>query len=149
MVCPTSTFRFNNPIGEESRDIAPEASKILERDKYVDDLIHSCSSTQNVYLRIVELEKILNASSFKIKEWQCSSAQFKAQMNTRKNSTIRSPPDQVTSVTVSKEDAAPKDVPIKYDEELPTASKVSLDREGSAQNIRRFLESWFRVPESS
>ena len=70
MVCPTSTFWFNNPIGEESRDTTTEASKILEQDKYVDDLIHSCSSTQNAYLRIVELEKILNASGFKIKEWQ-------------------------------------------------------------------------------
>ena len=122
MVCPTSTFWFNNPIGEESRDTAAESSKILERYKYVDDRIHSCSSTQDAYLRIVELEKILNASGFKIKEWQCSSAQFKAQMNTRKNSTITSPPDQVTSVTVSKEDGAPKNVPTKYDEELPTAS---------------------------
>ena len=119
-------------IAEECRDTAPQASTILERDRYVDDLIHSCSSTQDAYLRIVELENVLNASSFKIKEWQCSSAQLKAQLNARKNPTITCPSDQVTSevITASKEDSALKNVPLQCNEELPTASEVTLDREG-------------------
>ena len=78
-------------IAEENRDTEAEASKILEPDTYVDDLIHSCSSAQDASLRNVELEKILNASGFKIKEWQCYSAKLKAQVNARKNFAITSP----------------------------------------------------------
>ena len=124
-------------IVEECRDIAPKASKILERDRYVDDLIHSCSSTQDAYLRIVELENVLNASGFKIKEWQCSSAQLKAQLNARKNPTITCPSDQVASevITASKEDSALKNVPLQCNEELPTASEVTLDREGGVKTL--------------
>ena len=55
-------------IAEESRDTEPVANKILEPNKYVDDLTHSCLRTQDAYLRVVELEKIPNASDFKIKE---------------------------------------------------------------------------------
>ena len=51
-------------------------------------------------------------------------------MNTRRNSTITSPPDQVTSAAVSKEDAA-----IKCDEELPTASEVSLEKEEGLKTL--------------
>lgn len=74
-------------IAEENREITLEASKILERDRYVDDLIHSCASTDDAFQRIVDLEKILNASGFKIKEWQCSSPQVRAKLKDRKNAT--------------------------------------------------------------
>ena len=60
-------------------------------------------------------------------------------MNTRRNSTITSPPDQVTSAAVSKEDAALKNVPIKCDEELPTASEVSLEKE---EGLKTLGVSW-------
>ena len=62
------------------------------------------------------------------------------QLNARKNSTITSPPDKVTSevITVSKEDLEPKNVPLKCKEELPTASEVSLDREEVVKTLGVF-----------
>ena len=60
-----------------------------------------------------------------------------AELNATKNSTMTSPPDKVTSevITVSKEDLVPKNVPLKYNEELPTASEVSLDREEGVRTL--------------
>ena len=68
-------------IAEENRVSAPEACKILERDRYVDDLIHSCSTAQDAIQKITSVEKILNTSGFKIKEWHCSSAQLQDQVD--------------------------------------------------------------------
>ena len=127
-------------IAEKNRNTWAEASKIREPDRYVDDLIHSFSSAEDAYLINVELEKILNASGFKIKEWLCYSAKLKAQLKARNNSTITSPPDQARSefITVSKEDSAPKNAPLKCNEELSTASEVNLDREEGVKTLGFF-----------
>ena len=101
-------------IPEENRVRAPEASKILERDRYVDDLIHPCSSTQGAIQRIVAIEKMLNASGFKIKEWNCSSSQLRAQLNERKTS---SNPDTSSDVIPEpKEDSISQTTALKPDE---------------------------------
>ncbi|XP_028403964.1 uncharacterized protein LOC114526564 [Dendronephthya gigantea] len=60
-------------IAEEHPETTPEASKIIERDRYVDDLLHSCPSNTDAIQRISDIEKILNTGSFPIKEWHCSS----------------------------------------------------------------------------
>ena len=43
-------------IAEENKSITPEASKILERDRYVDDLIHSCPTVEDGKKRIGDRE---------------------------------------------------------------------------------------------
>ena len=58
-------------MAKEHRQTAPEASKIIERDRYVDDLIHSYPSVSDAFQRITDVEKILSTGSFKIKEWHC------------------------------------------------------------------------------
>jgi hypothetical protein len=120
-------------IAEENRVRAPEASKILERDRYVDDLIHSCSSTQGALQRIVAIEKMLNASGFKIKEWNCSSSQLRAQLNERKNS---SNPDTSSDVIPEpKEDSISQTTALKPDERTPDVDKVNLDREDGVKTL--------------
>ncbi|XP_028399260.1 uncharacterized protein LOC114522717 [Dendronephthya gigantea] len=64
-------------IAEEHRETTPEASKIIERDRYVDDLLHSCPSNTDAIQRISDIEKILNTGSFPIKEWHCSSKEVR------------------------------------------------------------------------
>lgn len=59
-------------IAEEHRENAPEAAEIIKRDRYVDDLIHSCSSTEDAIQRITDVDKALGTGGFRIKEWHCS-----------------------------------------------------------------------------
>ena len=127
-------------IAEDNRDSTPEASKIIERDRYVDDLIHSCSSTQDAFQKIVDIEKMLNSSGFKIKEWNTSSAQLQAQLEDRRREMIASGSD-VSSEVVSKprEDSVPRNVVQKPNEWSPDASKVSLDGE---EGIKTLGVSW-------
>ena len=60
-------------IAREFKDKYPEAATILERDRYVDDLIHSCQSHEDAKQRMQQLTEMLASGSFKIKEWFCSS----------------------------------------------------------------------------
>ena len=123
-------------IAEENREITPEASKILERDRYVDDLIHSCTSTDDAFQRIVDLEKILNASGFKIKEWQFSSPQVGAKLKDRKNETNGTSNDVILN---SNKDTVSRNAITKPDKESPDANKVSLDRE---EGVKTLGVSW-------
>ena len=63
----------------------PETSKIIERDRYVDDLIHSCSSVKVAFKRITDIESGLNGGGFEIKEWHCSSQQLRALVDESKS----------------------------------------------------------------
>ena len=56
-------------VAEECKLKTPKATKIIERDRYVDDLIHSCSSVQDAFKRIADIKSGLNGGDFKIKEW--------------------------------------------------------------------------------
>ncbi|KAK6165299.1 hypothetical protein SNE40_022250 [Patella caerulea] len=79
-------------IAKEIQDKSPEAAVILRRDRYMDDLIHSCSSPQDAWNRIQQLETALNTGSFKIKEWFCSSKEIRDKLS----SSNRESPDGVT-----------------------------------------------------
>ena len=70
-------------MARENKEVAPEVSKIIERDRYVDDLIHSCPSTNDALQRIQDVEEILETGSFRIKEWHCSSKQLQVTLNER------------------------------------------------------------------
>lgn len=59
-------------IAEENLEEFPEAATIQQRDSYMDDLIHSCSSSEQAVQTIQDLDKILSTSSFLINEWFCS-----------------------------------------------------------------------------
>ena len=56
-------------LAEEFKDIYPEAAVVLRRDRYVDDLIHSCETLQEAKNLMKQLTEILESGSFKIKEW--------------------------------------------------------------------------------
>ncbi|XP_068684544.1 uncharacterized protein [Montipora foliosa] len=49
-----------------------DAATILRRDRYMDDLIHSCSTPQEAVNRMTALDQVLAKGSFQIKEWYCS-----------------------------------------------------------------------------
>ena len=51
----------------------PHAATILRRDRYMEDLIHSCPTTKKAVQSIKELDRVLATGSFKIKEWISSS----------------------------------------------------------------------------
>jgi len=59
-------------IAETNREIYPEAAEVIQRDRYVDDLIHSCDSDEEAEMKMRDLETVLNSGGFKIKEWQVS-----------------------------------------------------------------------------
>jgi hypothetical protein len=60
-------------MAEANEKECPRAATILKRDRYVDDLIHSCPpSTDEAVNSIEEVDKVLSTGSFKIKEWLCS-----------------------------------------------------------------------------
>ena len=71
-------------IAEENQEVYPEAATILKRDRYVDDLIHSCKTPSEATDRMKHLNEILASGSFKIKEWFCSSAKAIKDMNESK-----------------------------------------------------------------
>ena len=60
-------------LAEKFEDTYPEAAKILRKDRYVDDLIHSCETASEATKRMGQLDEVLASGSFKIKEWFCSS----------------------------------------------------------------------------
>ncbi|KAK3731847.1 hypothetical protein QZH41_020215 [Actinostola sp. cb2023] len=60
-------------MADDNEGENPSAATILRRDRYMDDLIHSCSNPQSALDSIQELDRVLATGSFKIKEWLCSS----------------------------------------------------------------------------
>ncbi|CAB4003918.1 Hypothetical predicted protein [Paramuricea clavata] len=65
-------------MAEANEKECPRAATILKRDRYVDDLIHSCPSTDDAVKSIEEVDKLLSTRSFKIREWLCFSTVQKA-----------------------------------------------------------------------
>ena len=65
-------------MAEKNEKECPRAATILKRDRYVDDLIHSCPTTDEAAKSMEELDKVLATGSFEIKEWLCSSSTEKA-----------------------------------------------------------------------
>ena len=60
-------------IAKDNEEDNPHAAVILRRDRYMDDLIHSCPTTGKAVQSITELDRVLATGSFKIKEWIPSS----------------------------------------------------------------------------
>jgi hypothetical protein len=102
-------------MAKEHRQTAPEASKIIERDRYVDDLIHSCPSISDAFKRITDIEKILGTGSFRIKEWQCSSRQLQERL--------------------SKGDKSAGNSKVLEHKESPDENQVSLDGEPGVKTL--------------
>ena len=103
-------------MAKEHRQTAPEASKIIERDRYVDDLIHSCPSVSDAFQRITDVEKILSTGSFKIKEWHCSSDQLQERLSERS-------------------ELAPNSKVVEPQRESPDANQASLDGEPGVKTL--------------
>ncbi len=56
-------------IAETTGESYPEAAVILNRDRYMDDIIHSCESTNLAEKLTRDIDTVLATGSFKIKEW--------------------------------------------------------------------------------
>lgn len=56
-------------IADANAEDNPNAAKNLRKDRYMDDLIHSCPMPEKAIQSITELDKVLTTGSFKIKEW--------------------------------------------------------------------------------
>ena len=93
----------------------PRAATILERDRYVDGLIHSCPSTDEAVKSMKEVDTVLSTGSFKIKEWICSSAVEK---------TSKSEPPKKTSILKSEFQPATPIVNLNNEEENKTLGVV-------------------------
>ena len=88
-------------IAKENESEYPDAAVILRRDRYMDDLIHSCPTPQLAARRMTALDKALAQGGFKIKEWHCSS---KPERNEKQDSnpvTPATPKDRVGKATPS------------------------------------------------
>ena len=59
-------------IAKEYEEEYPEAATILCPDRYMDNLIHSCSTPQEAVNRMTALDQVLAKGSFQIKKWYCS-----------------------------------------------------------------------------
>ena len=46
-------------IAEEHRENAPKAAEIIKRDRYIDDLIHSCASIKDAIQRITDVNNVI------------------------------------------------------------------------------------------
>ena len=87
-------------IAKENKKESPRAATILKRDRYVDDLIHSCPSTDEAIKSMEEVDAVLSTGSFEIKEWICSSTVEKnSECEVPKETDVEmSGPERVSSV---------------------------------------------------
>ena len=60
-------------MAKENQENNRNAATVLSRDRYMDDLIHSCPTPKKAIDTIRELDRVLDTGSFKIKEWLSSS----------------------------------------------------------------------------
>lgn len=67
-------------IAKENEVEYPNVAVILRRDRYMDELIHSCPIPQEAVNRMTALDKVLAKGSFNIKEWYCSSNSTRNEM---------------------------------------------------------------------
>lgn len=51
-------------IAKENEEEYPDAATILRRDRYMDDLIHSCLTPQEAVNRMTALDQVLAKGSF-------------------------------------------------------------------------------------
>ena len=56
-------------LAEENTQIMPLGSRVLRENTYMDDILGSCSSTEEASLTISEVDKILETGRFDIKGW--------------------------------------------------------------------------------
>lgn len=56
-------------IVEENREKFPDAAIIRESDRYVDDLMHSCASSEKACQRMTQLDEAFAIGSLQIKQW--------------------------------------------------------------------------------
>ena len=105
-------------MAKEHEKSAPEASKIIERDRYVDDLIHSCPSVNDGLQRIEDIEKILKTGGFWIQEWHCSSKKLRECLTKEGRPSSQQPPESPLVNNISKPIEDPSD-----------ANQVHLDGE--------------------
>ncbi|KAK3729904.1 hypothetical protein QZH41_006241 [Actinostola sp. cb2023] len=85
-------------MADEHEQDCPHAATVLRRDRYMDDLIHSCPSAEVAAQSIKELDEVLATGSFKIKEWICSSEDLRNQLSIATESASETPKTSVVNL---------------------------------------------------
>ncbi|XP_046566481.1 uncharacterized protein LOC124275051 [Haliotis rubra] len=67
-------------MADQHKEDYPDASNVLKRDRYMDDLIHSCETSDEALKRMHDLDRILATGQFQIKEWYCSLEEVRKQL---------------------------------------------------------------------
>ena len=73
-------------LAEDFKSTLPDSAAILERDRYMDDIIHSCQPEKAVE-KMKDIDEILKSGSFEVKEWYCSSAEVRESMKSESDET--------------------------------------------------------------
>ncbi|KAK3744937.1 hypothetical protein QZH41_007783 [Actinostola sp. cb2023] len=85
-------------MADEHKQDCQHAATVLRRDRYMDDLIHSCPSAEVAAQSIKELDEVLATGSFKIKEWICSSEDLRNQLSIATESASETPKTSVVNL---------------------------------------------------
>ncbi|KAK3740276.1 hypothetical protein QZH41_000195 [Actinostola sp. cb2023] len=85
-------------MADEHKQDCQHAATVLRRDRYMDDLIHSCPSAEVAAQSIKELDEVLATGSFKIKEWICSSEDLRNQLSIATESARETPKTSVVNL---------------------------------------------------
>ena len=89
-------------MAKENKKECTRASPILRQDRCVDDMIHSCPSTDQAEKSIKEVVTVVSAGSFEIKEWVCSSTVEKVNERQSPNETsVRESDSQLVTPVVN------------------------------------------------
>ncbi|XP_064645967.1 uncharacterized protein LOC135499236 [Lineus longissimus] len=67
-------------IAQEYQNTYPDTAENLKKDRYMDDMIHSCPSDNTAVQRMSSLDKMLGSGGFRMKEWYCSAITRKPEM---------------------------------------------------------------------
>ena len=75
-------------IADDNAEYNPNAAKIHRKDRYMDDLIHSCTTPGKAIQSINELDRVLATESFQISEWLSSSNAVQQSLNSYQRNLI-------------------------------------------------------------
>ena len=85
-------------MAKENQQNNQNAATVLSRDRYMDDLIHSCPTPKKAVDTIKELDRVLNTGSFKIKEWLSSSEDVLKELTRQETPNIKSNSDSLVNL---------------------------------------------------
>ena len=75
-------------VADDNAEDNPNVAKIHRKDRYMDDLIHSCPTPRKAIQSINELDRVLATESFQINQWLSSSNAVQQSLNSYQRNLI-------------------------------------------------------------